>query len=116
MRELGAGASGRRRWLPAVPAIAGVCALLVGGVPFGGAFATPAAVPAAGASPIAPAQFGEPLRGGGVVGGATPRRILHFTFDDGPDAKLTPRLLDLLDRARHGQLHARGEGGRVGRQ
>ncbi len=34
-----------------------------------------------------------------MVGGATPHRILHFTFDDGPDEKLTPRLLDLLDQA-----------------
>jgi peptidoglycan/xylan/chitin deacetylase (PgdA/CDA1 family) len=30
--------------------------------------------------------------------GSTRRRILHFTFDDGPDARTTPRLLDILDR------------------
>jgi peptidoglycan/xylan/chitin deacetylase (PgdA/CDA1 family) len=34
-----------------------------------------------------------------VVTGSTPRRQLHFTFDGGPDAKLTPRLLDALDHA-----------------
>jgi peptidoglycan/xylan/chitin deacetylase (PgdA/CDA1 family) len=30
--------------------------------------------------------------------GNTPRRLLHFTFDDGPHATETPRLLDALDR------------------
>lgn len=56
-----------------------------------------AAVGASGQVP--PSQFGAELQGGGVVSGATQRRILHFTFDDGPDARTTPHLLDLLDRA-----------------
>jgi peptidoglycan/xylan/chitin deacetylase (PgdA/CDA1 family) len=46
-----------------------------------------------------PSQFGNELAGGGVLSGATQRRILHFTFDDGPDARTTPRLLDILDRS-----------------
>jgi peptidoglycan/xylan/chitin deacetylase (PgdA/CDA1 family) len=49
--------------------------------------------------PIPDAQFGTALRGAGVLTGGTQRRILHFTFDDGPDADHTPRLLDALDRA-----------------
>jgi peptidoglycan-N-acetylglucosamine deacetylase len=44
-------------------------------------------------------QLGRSTRGRGVIGGATSHRLLHFTFDDGPDAEQTPRLLDLLDRA-----------------
>ena len=99
MRELGLGASERRRGLPSVTAIASVCALVASAIPLGRVGATPASAPATAVSPIAPSQFGEPLRGGGVVLGGTPHRILHFTFDDGPDAKLTPRLLDLLDQA-----------------
>jgi peptidoglycan/xylan/chitin deacetylase (PgdA/CDA1 family) len=43
-------------------------------------------------------QLGADLKGRGLIDGATARRILHFTFDDGPDAKHTPRLLDALDR------------------
>jgi peptidoglycan/xylan/chitin deacetylase (PgdA/CDA1 family) len=55
--------------------------------------------PASAPVPLpSPSQFGVPLRGRGVVDGAIRRRILHFTFDDGPDAKLTPTLLDELDR------------------
>jgi peptidoglycan/xylan/chitin deacetylase (PgdA/CDA1 family) len=34
-----------------------------------------------------------------IVTGETPHRFLHFTFDDGPDPRTTPRLLDALDRA-----------------
>jgi peptidoglycan/xylan/chitin deacetylase (PgdA/CDA1 family) len=45
------------------------------------------------------AQLGSRLRGRGVIGGATKHRLLHFTFDDGPDAEQTPRLLDALDAA-----------------
>jgi peptidoglycan/xylan/chitin deacetylase (PgdA/CDA1 family) len=48
---------------------------------------------------IADEQLGLPLQGAGIVTGATPRRMLHFTFDDGPTAENTPRLLDALDRA-----------------
>lgn len=51
------------------------------------------------AAQTAPAQLGAPLQGGGVVTGNTPRRMLHFTFDDGPSAEYTPLLLDALDRA-----------------
>lgn len=43
-------------------------------------------------------QLGDSLKGGGVVEGHSPRRILHFTFDDGPHAEHTPRLLEALDR------------------
>jgi len=35
--------------------------------------------------------------GGRIITGATRRRMLLFTFDDGPDIRNTPRLLDLLD-------------------
>lgn len=38
------------------------------------------------------------LRAGAVVTGETPHRILHFTFDDGPDPTTTPPLLEALDR------------------
>jgi peptidoglycan/xylan/chitin deacetylase (PgdA/CDA1 family) len=42
-------------------------------------------------------QLGSRLRGYGVIGGATKHRLLHFTFDDGPEPEQTPRLLDALD-------------------
>lgn len=58
----------------------------------------PVAVPAERGGPV-PSQLGSELQGGGLVTGATPRRMLHFTFDDGPTAENTPRLLDELDRA-----------------
>jgi peptidoglycan/xylan/chitin deacetylase (PgdA/CDA1 family) len=41
--------------------------------------------------------FAEPLRDGRVITGSTPHRLILFTFDDGPDPRNTPRLLDLLD-------------------
>lgn len=44
-------------------------------------------------------QLGSATQGRGVIGGATAHRLLHFTFDDGPDVEQTPRLLDALDRA-----------------
>lgn len=44
-------------------------------------------------------QLGSGTRGRGVITGATKHRLLHFTFDDGPDASQTPRLLDMLDQA-----------------
>ena len=44
-------------------------------------------------------QLGSSTAGRGVITGATRHRLLHFTFDDGPDTEQTPRLLDALDRA-----------------
>jgi len=41
--------------------------------------------------------FATNLRDGMVVTGATERRMILFTFDDGPDPRNTPRLLDVLD-------------------
>ena len=61
--------------------------------------ARPAAVISGVVAQPKPSQFGTELAGSGVLTGATKRRILHFTFDDGPDARTTPRLLDILDRA-----------------
>ncbi len=37
------------------------------------------------------------LAGGQIISGATPHRLILFTFDDGPDIRYTPRLLDSLD-------------------
>lgn len=50
-------------------------------------------------TPIPESQFGSALRDAGVLTGATQRRMLHFTFDDGPDEDYTPQVLDALDRA-----------------
>jgi len=57
-------------------------------------------------SPPAPAleaprrtTLGETYRDGLVITGATPHRIILFTFDDGPDRRTTPVLLDRLDAA-----------------
>lgn len=44
------------------------------------------------------AGLGESLASGRVITGATPHRIIHFTFDDGPDPRTTPALLDAMDR------------------
>lgn len=41
--------------------------------------------------------FAEPLRDGMVMTGRTPHRLVLFTFDDGPDLRYTPGLLDQLD-------------------
>ncbi len=46
-----------------------------------------------------PEGLGGGLKGGLIITGATPHRLIHFTFDDGPDPELTPRLLDKLDTA-----------------
>ena len=46
-------------------------------------------------------QAGAALAGAGVLTGSTKRRLIHFTFDDGPDREHTPVLLDALDRNRH---------------
>ncbi len=43
--------------------------------------------------------LGLALRDGLVVTGSAKRRIIHFTFDDGPDPRYTPALLDELDAA-----------------
>ncbi|MBN1653034.1 MAG: polysaccharide deacetylase family protein [Deltaproteobacteria bacterium] len=37
------------------------------------------------------------LANGLIISGATAHRIIHFTFDDGPDPRFTPMLLDKLD-------------------
>ncbi|MEO0325977.1 MAG: polysaccharide deacetylase family protein, partial [Myxococcota bacterium] len=36
---------------------------------------------------------------GRIIHGATPHRLLLFTFDDGPNRRTTPKLLDTLDAA-----------------
>jgi peptidoglycan/xylan/chitin deacetylase (PgdA/CDA1 family) len=43
--------------------------------------------------PLRPAAYG----GGRVIEGATRHRLIYFTFDDGPDRRNTPLLLDRLD-------------------
>jgi len=35
--------------------------------------------------------------GGRIIEGSTPHRLIYFTFDDGPDRRTTPLLLDRLD-------------------
>jgi peptidoglycan/xylan/chitin deacetylase (PgdA/CDA1 family) len=47
--------------------------------------------------PDDPDPTGRAFRDGRVITGATPHRIILFTFDDGPDQRTTPRLLDMLD-------------------
>lgn len=46
-----------------------------------------------------PDGLGERLARGRLIEGGTPHRLIHFTFDDGPDPENTPRLLDALDEA-----------------
>jgi peptidoglycan-N-acetylglucosamine deacetylase len=41
--------------------------------------------------------LGRAYKNGLVMSGATPHRIILFTFDDGPDRRTTPLLLDRLD-------------------
>jgi peptidoglycan-N-acetylglucosamine deacetylase len=79
--------------------VAAVCTLGALGGLIAGARAVPTAVLLDARGPIPDAQFGSELRGAGELTGATTRRILHFTFDDGPDEEYTPRLLDALDAA-----------------
>jgi peptidoglycan/xylan/chitin deacetylase (PgdA/CDA1 family) len=43
--------------------------------------------------------FGERFARGLTIRGATPNRLILFTFDDGPDRSTTPALLDRLDAA-----------------
>ncbi len=47
--------------------------------------------------PLPLGPFAERLREGMVMSGRTPHRLILFTFDDGPDPRNTPRLLDMLD-------------------
>jgi peptidoglycan/xylan/chitin deacetylase (PgdA/CDA1 family) len=67
--------------------------------PSGPAAAESASAPEAPAtaevSVVAPPR--PPLGGGLVVTGATRRPMLLFTFDDGPDPRATPAILDTLD-------------------
>jgi peptidoglycan/xylan/chitin deacetylase (PgdA/CDA1 family) len=54
------------------------------------------------ASPEPPPPFdplGEAYRDGLVITGATPHRLILFSFDDGPDVRTTPLLLDRLAEA-----------------
>ncbi|HEX2675491.1 MAG TPA: polysaccharide deacetylase family protein [Polyangiales bacterium] len=44
-----------------------------------------------------PHGLGSAFAPGGILHGATKHRLLHFTFDDGPDAATTPQMLDALD-------------------
>lgn len=67
-------------------ALAAVC-LVAAGLPTSLAADPPAAV------------RGTEFSGGRLITGATPQRIIHFTFDDGPDPRTTPALLDALDEA-----------------
>lgn len=57
--------------------------------------------PTVGAQPLdtGPAGLGSRLRDGMIISGATAHRILHFTFDDGPDLQITPAFLEKLDKA-----------------
>jgi peptidoglycan/xylan/chitin deacetylase (PgdA/CDA1 family) len=43
--------------------------------------------------------LGERFRDGAIITGSTPHRLILFTFDDGPDRRTTPLLLDRLDEA-----------------
>ncbi len=47
----------------------------------------------------APDVLGESMRSGRIMTGATPHRMILFTFDDGPSRFTTPLLLDKLDAA-----------------
>jgi peptidoglycan/xylan/chitin deacetylase (PgdA/CDA1 family) len=43
--------------------------------------------------------LGEAFQNGRIITGSTPHRLILFTFDDGPDTRSTPLLLDRLDEA-----------------
>lgn len=73
-----------RRRLPAL-----IAALLLSGL---------AALPSHAASPRE-VQGLLPFAPGKILTGVTPHRVLHFTFDDGPDPRTTPAMLDALDAA-----------------
>ena len=44
-------------------------------------------------------SLGDAFREGQVMTGATPHRLILFTFDDGPDVRYTPAVLHELERA-----------------
>jgi peptidoglycan/xylan/chitin deacetylase (PgdA/CDA1 family) len=50
-------------------------------------------------TPPAPLGLGREFAPGRILSGETTRRVLHFTFDDGPDPRTTPSLLAALDNA-----------------
>jgi peptidoglycan-N-acetylglucosamine deacetylase len=54
---------------------------------------------APGTGETAPDPLGERFGDGLIITGATPHRLILFTFDDGPDPRTTPLLLDRLDEA-----------------
>ena len=58
----------------------------------------------AGASTVvrgdtAPFGLGPARAPGQILSGETAERLIHFTFDDGPDPRTTPKMLDALDAA-----------------
>lgn len=57
----------------------------------------PSARPAAPSAGVA--GMGEAFRDGMIMTGRTSHRLILFTFDDGPDRRNTPLLLDRLDAA-----------------
>jgi peptidoglycan/xylan/chitin deacetylase (PgdA/CDA1 family) len=66
------------------------------------ALGVPAQAHAAIAAPDPEAPFdplGHAYRDGLVITGATPHRLILFSFDDGPDVRTTPLLLDRLAEA-----------------
>jgi peptidoglycan/xylan/chitin deacetylase (PgdA/CDA1 family) len=65
--------------------------------------ASPAAAPAPAHVPITDdsltTTLGAAFKHGRIITGTTPHRLILFTFDDGPDQRTTPLLLDRLDDA-----------------
>lgn len=59
----------------------------------------PIPAPAPALEPSSRSGLGESFRDGAIITGATPHRLILFTFDDGPDRRTTPLLLDRLDEA-----------------
>lgn len=57
----------------------------------------PGSAPAPRAPELDRDPFGAGMRDGMVITGGTPHRLILFTFDDGPDHRYTPGLLDTLD-------------------
>jgi peptidoglycan-N-acetylglucosamine deacetylase len=58
-----------------------------------------AALTAQGDALPSPLGLGRAFAPGQILSGETSSRILHFTFDDGPDPRTTPTLLAALDEA-----------------
>ncbi|MCG8557589.1 MAG: polysaccharide deacetylase family protein, partial [Proteobacteria bacterium] len=44
-------------------------------------------------------RLGAQFKNGLTITGSTPHRLILFTFDDGPDRRTTPKLLERLDQA-----------------